>query len=370
MIEAAHLNSGASLNKTDFLPRLESLRGVAALTVVGCHVNGHLSGGLLYGWFDGLALKAVSAVSNGFGAVVTFFVLSGFVLARSLEGNSDPVRFFRNRLFRLFPAAMAVVALLTALHWKFGLVIGYEAPFDPLDVILNLLMIRSDINGLMWSLTVECVATPLILLSVWLLRKQGARPLWGLIAVLLALSSWGPYVHLLGGFANLAPLYAFVVGVLLHFRGARITSLVSPRLAAFAGIAAVAVFWFCGSRHQSALIILLECLSAATLIGLITWHPATNLFKPLDFALVRFYGRISYSFYLLHPLGILFALRILEPLTLNAGVLPLSITVIFVTLVSILFTTPLAYLSWRFIETPCIRLGKQLGRRPNALAVG
>ena len=219
------------MNKTDFLPRLESLRGVAALTVVGYHVYGQLSGGLLYGWFDGLALKAVSAVSNGFGAVVTFFVLSGFVLARSLDGNPDPVRFFRNRVFRLFPAAMAVVALLTALHWKFGLFIGYEAGFDPLDVILNLLMIRSDINGVMWSLTVECVATPLILLSVWLLRKQGERPLWILITVLLALSSWGPYVHLLGGFANLAPLYAFVVGVLLHFRGARITSLVSPRLA-------------------------------------------------------------------------------------------------------------------------------------------
>jgi peptidoglycan/LPS O-acetylase OafA/YrhL len=358
------------VNKTDFLPRLESLRGVAALTVVGYHVNGQLSGGLLYGWFDGVVLWAVSAISNGFGAVVTFFVLSGFVLARSLDGNPDPVRFFRNRVFRLFPAAMAVVALLTALHWKFGLIIGYEADFDPLDVILNLLMIRSDINGVMWSLTVECVATPLILLSVWLLRKQGARPLWGLITVLLALSSWGPYVHLLGGFTNLAPLYAFVVGVLLHFRGARITSLVSPGLATFAGIAAVSVFWFCGSRHQSALIILLECLCAATLIGLIAWHPTTSLFKPLDFAPVRFYGRISYSFYLLHPLGILFAFRILEPLTLNARGLPLSLTIIFTTLVSILLTTPIAYLSWRFIETPCIRLGKQLGRRPTALAVG
>src|SRR6202043_271832 len=116
----------------------------------------------------------------------------------------------------------------------------------------------------------------------------------------------------------------------------------SPRLAAFAGFSAIAVFWFCGSRHQSALIILLECLSAATMIGLITWHPATNLFKPLDFALVRFYGRFSYSFYLLHPLGILFALRILEPLTLNARVLPLSKTIIFELLVSILIGSPLA----------------------------
>jgi peptidoglycan/LPS O-acetylase OafA/YrhL len=359
----------SSLNKTDFLPRLESLRGVAALTVVGYHVGGQLSGGLVNGWFDGFVVRTISALSNGTGAVVTFFVLSGFVLARSLDGNSDPVRFFRNRVFRLFPAAMAVVALLTALHWQFRLFVGYEASFDPLDVILNLLLIRSDINGVMWSMTVECAATPLILLSVWLFRTHGERPLWGMIAVLLALSSWGPYVHLFGGFTNLAPLYAFVVGVLLHFQGARIAAGIGPGRATFAGIAAMAVFCFCGTRTQSALIMMLECLSAATLIVLIAWYPAIKLFKPLDFAPVRFYGRISYSFYLLHPLGIAFAFRIFDPVALSVLGLPLSIRTIFITLVSILLTTPIAYLSWRFIETPCIRYGKQLGRRPTALAV-
>jgi hypothetical protein len=73
---------------------------------------------------------------------------------------------------------------------------------------------------------------------------------------------------------------------------------------------------------------------------------------------------------LLHPLGILFAFRILEPLTLNARGWPLSVTIIFTTFLAILLTTPIAYLSWQFIETPCIRYGKQLGRRPTALAVG
>ena len=118
------------------------------------------------------------------------------------------------------------------------------------------------------------------------------------------------------------------------FGASGITSLVGPGLASFIGIAAVALFWFCGSRHQSALIILLECLSASTLIVLIAWQPASGLFKPLDFALVRFYGRISYSFYLLHPLGILFAFRMLAPLTLNAHGWPLSVTIIFTTLLS------------------------------------
>ena len=60
----------------------------------------------------------------------------------------------------------------------------------------------------------------------------------------------------------------------------------------------------------------------------------------------------------------------LDPLTLNAHGLPLSVTIIFTTLGSILLTTPLAYLSWRFIETPCIRYGRLFGKRPTLLPVG
>jgi exopolysaccharide production protein ExoZ len=364
VLEAARLNSGApSVKQLDFLPRLESLRGIAALIVVGYHVVGQLSASPAYGWFDGFAYRILAALSNGIGAVVTFFVLSGFVLARSLDGNSDPVRFFRNRLFRLFPAAVAVVTLLTVLHWQFGFFVGYEASFDPTDVILNLLLIRSDINGVMWSMTVECAATPLILLSVWLFRKQGERPLWGMVVVLLVLSSWGPYVHLLGGFTNLAPLYAFIVGVLLHFRGAPIASRIGPSRATVAAIVAIVLFCFCATRTQSALVLMLECLSASTLIMLIVWHPEMSLFEPLDFRMIRFYGRISYSFYLLHPLGISFAFRIFDPKALNASGIPLSMTTVFATFVSVMLTTPVAWLAWRFIEAPAIRVGRILSTR-------
>lgn len=349
-----------SLTEQQFLPRIESLRGIAALTVVGYHVCGELSDGPSLGWIDALAYRTFATLSNGIGAVVTFFVLSGFVLARSLDGNPDPVRFFRNRVFRLFPAAVAVVALLTALRWQFGIQLGFGAPFDASDVILNMLLIKSDINGVMWSMTVECAATPLILFSVWSWSEYGERSLWALVAVLFVLSFWGPYVHLFGGFTTLAPFYAFVVGVLIHFGRQRVASQMSPRLATFALAAALAVFCYCGTKKQPSLVLMLECLSAATLILLIVAKPDMALFKPLDFRLVRFYGRISYSFYLLHPLGILFAFRTLDPIALNASGAPLSLTAIITTAASILFATPVAYLSWRFIEKPGIELGSQI----------
>jgi exopolysaccharide production protein ExoZ len=354
------------VKKLEFLPRLESLRGIAALTVVGYHVHGRLSAIPAHGWIDGFAFWILAVLSNGIGAVVTFFVLSGFILARSLDGNSGASRFFCNRLFRLFPAAAFVVALLTVLHWQLRIHVGFEASFDPVTVILNLLMIRSDINSVMWSMTVECAATPLILLSVWLFRKCGEPALWGVIATLFALSSWGPYVHLLGGFTNLAPLYAFVVGVMIHFRGARIA--VGQRLENALALAAMVLFCFCGMRTQSALVLMLECLSAGVLIALIAWCPAMAPFKSLDFRLVRFYGKISYSFYLLHPLGIVLVLRTLHPIALNASGLPLSLTAVFTTIISIMLTTPAAYLAWRYIETPAIQFGRRFGKQPTLLA--
>jgi len=60
-------------------------------------------------------------------------------------------------------------------------------------------------------MTVECVATPLILLSVWLFHKHGERPLWILVAILLSLSPVGQYSHLLGGYTSLAPLMGQII---------------------------------------------------------------------------------------------------------------------------------------------------------------
>jgi peptidoglycan/LPS O-acetylase OafA/YrhL len=348
------------VTKRNFLPRIESLRGLAALLVVSYHVSGQFQGSPSWGWLDGYAAQAISAASNGIGAVVIFFVLSGFVLARSLDNNSNPLAFFRSRLFRLLPAASIVVALLTFLHWKFGIYVGYEASFDPLEVILNMLMIRSDINGVMWSMTVECAATPLILMSVWLIRSYGALPLWSLIGVLFALSFWGPYVHLFGGFTNLAPAYGFVAGVLLHFRGhkasARLSSIQTTTVASLS----IVLFLYCGMKKQTAPILMLECLSASIFIPLVAWLPNFPLSKLLDSRPARFYGRISYSLYLLHPLGILFAWRLLDPIVVQSPELPLSIKILTTILLSILLTTPCAWLSWLLVETPFIRLGKKL----------
>ncbi len=322
-----------------FLPRLESMRGLAALAVVWYHVTGQF----------------IDTNVTGMAPVVMFFVLSGFVLARSLHNDPSPTAFFRHRVFRLLPAAAAVVLLLTFLHHRFGFYVGYLASFDALNVALNAVMIKSDINGVMWSMTVECFATPLILWSGWMCGRGQIKPLLILVAVLIALSSVGPYVHLLGGFTNLAPLYAFPVGVLLHHRGRDFAARLTPLGGSIVALAALALFCFCGLRKQTALIIMLECVSAGLLLVLVAFVDSIRLFRLLDAPIVRFYGRISYSFYLLHPIGLAIALR-----GLDTASLPAAAAIAATGVTAIAATTAMAWLSWRAVEKPFVALGKRL----------
>jgi peptidoglycan/LPS O-acetylase OafA/YrhL len=93
---------------------------------------------------------------------------------------------------------------------------------------------------------------------------------------------------------------------------------------------------------------------------LIAWQ-SLAIFKPLDFVVVRFYGRISYSLYLLHVLGILFANRLAAESGIPISEMLPSIGHVTITTLTLLITTPAAYLGWRFIEMPCIMFGRRIG---------
>ncbi|MET3969536.1 peptidoglycan/LPS O-acetylase OafA/YrhL [Bradyrhizobium sp. S3.9.1] len=321
-----------------FLPRLEAMRGYAALSVLAFHA-------CMLSW---------DMVATGMAPVVVFFVLSGFLLARSLDRDPDPVTFVRHRLFRLLPAAVATVLLLTLAYQTFGFYIGFLPSFDPFNVVLNALLIKSDINGVMWSLTVECVAVPVILISHALLRRHGTTPVWLLVTFLFAIAFWGPYVHLLGGFTNLAPLYAFVVGLLVQSSRTTLTRGSQPPWAATIAAIALVVLVIVAVRKQTAVTIAFETLCASVLIWLAAFSPGKLVaLRPLDLDIARFFGRISYSFYLLHMIGLAIATRLL-PVELDPVI---RAAVLF--LAALLITTPAAWLMCRFVEVPFIDLGRR-----------
>lgn len=324
------------VQKLEFLPRLESLRGLAAVSVVGYHASGRFT----------------DTYVTGMAPVVLFFVLSGFVLSRSLARNDDLAAFVRHRILRLFPAAIAVVLLLAGLHGAFGFYLGFGPDFSSFNVMLNALMIRHDINGPMWSMTVECFATPVIILAFLGGRRFGSRVLIAAIAVLFGLSFIGPYVHLLGGYTNLAPLYAFVLGVLLHFSGHRIAEAVGGRQMAVA-VGAGILFLHCGLQKQTAPIIFLEVCSSGLLVALIAFGEPPRGLRWLDQPVIGFYGRISYSFYLFHMIGLSLAVRISA---INGWpMLSMLLSIV----IGVLLTTPMAWISRRFVEEPFIAMSRK-----------
>jgi exopolysaccharide production protein ExoZ len=157
-------------------------------------------------------------------------------------------------------------------------------------------------------------------------------------------------------------LYAFVVGVLVHFRGRDFVEKLGPRTCWFLALAAIVVFCGCGARKQSTILIALECFSAALLVTLIAFQNSIGLFRILDTPIARFYGRISYSFYLLHLIGIAAAIQMFGATSLPAGMVVLS------ALVAVAATTPMAWLSWLFVEKPFIALGRRFETAPSRLA--
>src|SRR5580704_7413811 len=99
--------------RSRFLSSLESLRGFAALTVCLFH-----AADIQYAGEQILQQHAaLRLVLNGHGAVILFFVLSGFVLRLSLDtraGTSNALlslKFVTARLFRLYPVVIATTVV-------------------------------------------------------------------------------------------------------------------------------------------------------------------------------------------------------------------------------------------------------------------
>ena len=275
-----------------FLPRIKSMRGIAALTVALMHVTSSWVDTPARGAFDVIGLKAIKALSNGYGAVVAFFVISGFVLARSLDRDLDVLRFVRARSLRLFPAAITTIAIFAVAFYVFGFNLYEGASFTPLNIVANMLMLHVDIDRVMWSMKAELAATPLIFFCVWLFRRYGESSVIAIASVLFGLSFVGQYGHAIGTDTNLAPLYAFPVGILLHFRGAAFAERLELRTVTLAALISIGIFCACSFfKPEGTLPLLVGCMSAAILVGLIAYRPDAPLFVPLDLPIVRFYGR-------------------------------------------------------------------------------
>ncbi len=330
-----------------YRPDIDGLRAVAVLAVLVFHFGGALSG--------------------GFVGVDVFFVISGFlitgILAREVEqGTFSLRRFWTRRLRRIAPASLVVtiVTLVTGLCLLMpnDLVPLAKATIAQQTMLTNVYEWRN-MNYFdthrprpllhMWSLAVEeqfYLVYPLLFARLPMRRRGLVRAiLWGAMVVSLVFSVYATsYRAGMAGFF-LLPFRAWelLLGGLAALETPR-RPLGAARANALAllglGLIVVPCVTYVERMQFPGLAALPPCLGACFLIFAGT-HDRTLVGRVLSSPVAVAIGLISYSLYLWHwPLHVYASYG-------TWGVMPTSVTVMLY-----VASFALAWLSWRWIETP------------------
>lgn len=322
--------------QSDRVGYLDSLRGLAALSVACIFHYGHFSSQFQprSQLFDAAPLWSFLPVQLiykfGGGAVDLFFVLSGIIFclkyrAAIVEGRITARRFAVYRFARLYPLHLLTLIFCASVGWMFFSIHGRYPLYNESDAFhfgLNVLFLQYGIvdktfsfNGPSWSLTIEAV----MYLLFWITCRSAMTTIFWIFLSLggVAIAASGleePIVNL----PMARGLFGFFLGCLLQLAMSRI----SPRLVIALSASQLAALVFL-KYFALATIPLYLCWSAlsAFLISVIS---ASHFLKAcFDIRPFRFLGDISLSMYLIHvpvQFVILLALGFLNwPIPFSSG---------------------------------------------------
>jgi peptidoglycan/LPS O-acetylase OafA/YrhL len=167
------------------LTALDGLRGVAILLVMGFHYFYHLESfyykSTLYPY--GETFSNVVIFKYGYMGVELFFIISGFVIAMTLESSKSLLDFAIRRFVRIWPA-LIVSAVITffLLNWSDAPFAFTRRQFWP-NFLPSLTLIPTSlwsglfpkvdfVTGVYWSLVVEIRFYMIALILYWLFARQ------------------------------------------------------------------------------------------------------------------------------------------------------------------------------------------------------
>jgi len=341
-----------------FNPKIESLRGLAAIAVVITHCCAIFSvDGSAAFWTIPFGGRSVSQVGltvitwlfdAGF-AVVLFMVISGYVLALSLYGKrlSTALRpYLVRRAFRLLPPMwFSILLFLVVTHlyrpqdfsafstWYVNI---FATPPTALDALKNIALVDFKSNPVTWTMYVEVIGSMIVPPLYFCMKEIGARFAKIIIALLLAV--------LAVNFPSLTVSYliCFACGVMLAVFPGIARSIPSARIAWPLAILIVATGFM---LPYSFYWIMVDTIAATTILACVI----RGDFAMLDSTPCRFIGRISYSLYLVH-LPMIYCVSIAAEKT--------QVPHFATACISIAGSLLLASLMYRAIEVPAIATGR------------
>jgi peptidoglycan/LPS O-acetylase OafA/YrhL len=294
----------------------------------------------------------------GHAGVIAFFVHTSLVLMYSLErmsrsGDKISLRFYIRRFFRIYPLSIFCITLALILHipstaWSTPAIVTPRVIFANLLLIQNLITKTSIINPL-WSLPYE-VEMYLVLPALYYvtLKKRGNIYLCGLLAFFCGLGFLISARY--GGHLNMAAYVpCFLCGVLCYSLRDRIRAFIPAAL--WPPFVLLLICGFCLAKPDSLVnefwISWIFCLLLGLAIN--AFHNSTN--KPLNAAAEKI-ALYSYGMYLIHA-PVMFLVFIVFGIR----------NLFFGPLLFFGLTMVASFITYHFIESPFIDLGRKLSSR-------
>ncbi|MCQ8180240.1 acyltransferase [Methylomonas sp. SURF-1] len=308
---------------------LDFFRGIAILMVICGHF---LPQRLVFGNL------ATSFATMGRGGVIVFFLLSGYLIFKSLQ-NCNIGAFLCRRFFKIFPAYwLNLLVLFIAGQLGFGLAIHSNATYLANFTMLSDLFRLPNVSNVYWTLLIEVKFYVFIALYSHFLKNRfvSAAP------VLFTLANAAMFV-LRGQASQLLTFFpVFFVGIQVFQAEKSDWAGVSLlRLALTALLAGLNVAVFDGIYPLWSMAYILG--GAAAMAGLLQ--------SGFSMALLAFFGKVSYSNYLYHTLVGYSAFEWIGRQQSLAGNL-LAVAVV------VVVSTWVAYLSYILVELPSVRFCK------------
>lgn len=344
-----------------YLPGLNGLRAIAAITVLISHIFLDTFGN----W--GLVAIKLPLFTDG---VTMFFVISGFLITYLLlqelykTQTIDIPKFYLRRILRICPIYYfyILVVIIALLYLGKQAEILNSTLFYYVFLAANIPFISAAGIGLIvhyWSIGVE---EQFYLFWPWLLKLLKNKIVIGTICVLLLwlVFKFGSYVL----FTNKSLIYRFfnvtrfdcmmigAIGSIAYFKNNRFfMRLFTNRLAQ---IISWSIFIFSGLifRFIPALVTA-EFIAVLSLFLIMSQIEGKPKFLNLENKFFDFLGKISYGIYVIHPLLIFILSGIWIQLSIQLPV--------FIQYIIIYFTVPsvtifIAWLSYKYYEKPFLKL--------------
>jgi peptidoglycan/LPS O-acetylase OafA/YrhL len=371
-----------------FFTPLESLRGLAALSVVVFHAV----------WTN--PITSLRFFQNGPLMVDFFFVLSGFVICHSygprLRTFQDVLCFMWLRLGRLYPLHLAFLLVFLGfevaklvVQTKLGIIADKPAftVNDGYSFLTNLLLIQSlglhkslTYNYPSWSISTEFYTYLVFAAARTLISSDRLFALVSLVivgastALLLAVGivSLADAGYDVGFFRCTAGFFIGVLVCCIYYATRRADAPRAPSwLGALSFVALVLTVVFLSLIDPAGRgTYFMPLLSAAVVLTIVLW-PSRRVSAALSIAPLQWLGRVSYSLYMTHAalvwiitqfLTVIFKFPKIE-LEDGHGVATPALTGVVILLLYVVAVMLLSQVTFRFIEAPLRRRSRVLASK-------